>query len=178
MKRLIPFVLSMAFMTGAFASSEPKTYTCEGIYALRLANKIEKRDRYNDRWNKVRGDLSYNGALGVVGFMAGAATGSLPILLAGALTPAAISAIKNLDSKEERISKLRDESQRSHKRFMKSINKKISAEISDDEVAEIIQSGFDSGLYCDDMPELFSPSDIKKHVRKVLEEKYGKIEKA
>lgn len=177
MKRLIPFVLSLTFMTGAFASSEPKTYTCEGIYSLRLANKIEKRDRYNDKWNKSRGDTSYNGALAIVGFMAGAATGSLPILLAASLTPTVISTIKNLDSREERNAKLRDESQRSHKRFMKTLHKKISPNITDEEVGEIIQNGFDSGLFCDDMPELYTPSDIKKHVRVTLEEKYGTVQK-
>lgn len=178
MKRLLPLVLSMAFISGAFASSEPKTYTCEGIYALRLANKIEKRDAYNDKWNRQRGDLSYNGAIGVAGFMVGLATGSLPILLVGALTPTVISEIKNLPSREERIARLRDESKRQHQRFMKGIHNKISPDISDDEVAEIIQGGFDSGLFCDGMPELYSPSEIKKHVKKVLVEKYGKVEKA
>jgi len=95
-----------------------------------------------------------------------------PIGLTLMLGPMAITTIKNIPSRAERVSRLQDESFGLHNRFVRKLQNEISQEITSDEVAEMIQLHFDSGKLCDKLPKLYSPRQIKKLVTEKLEAKY------
>lgn len=147
-----------------------KTYTCSDIYAIALANKIESRENYNYVWNTQRGDLSYNDAISFVGVMVSGI--SLPIGLPLFLGPAAISMIKNAPSRAERVDRLQDEARGLHKRFVKKLKNKVSADITSEEVLGEIQYLFDSGKACDKLPKLYSVRKLKKEVTETLKRRY------
>lgn len=180
MKRLIPLCLSLLVFTQTSAFAADKVmYSCEDIYALQITNKIERRDNYNKSFNdpSIKGGLSNNSRIAVASLIVGVATVSAPVVVVGVLTPQVISIIKNLPSREERIQKLQEESSASFKRYIKRLKRDISEDVTPEEVSEIIQAGFDSGLYCQDLPKVYSPRQIRKHVRELMAEKYGKVEK-
>lgn len=173
MKKVIFAVLAGLFLLNGMAhAQEVKQYTCSSIYTEIYIKKHLKEMKYNDTFNKSRGDTSYNGALTLLLLAASAATGSLPIIIAATLTPEIISVIVNLPSKEERVLKMRDESTKKFNRFLGRLQDNISANITAEEVKAIIQGGFDSGLYCENLPNLASPAKIRKHVKKALKAKY------
>lgn len=180
MKQVIFGILAALFILNSMAHAhaqsetrEAKTYTCAGIYARGYVNKHMKEEKYNRAMNTQRGDTSYNGFLTIMLLAGSAVTGSLPIILAASLTPAAISLIVNLPSKEERVLKLADESSKQFDRFLGRLQKKVSANITAQEVEALIQDGFASGEFCENMPNLHSPMDIRKHVKKALKAKYA-----
>ena len=99
-------------------------------------------------------------------------TRSLPVLLVGAFAPETISIIENLPSREERALKLEDESSKKFRRFTDHLQDKISHNITADEVETVIQSGFDSGEFCKDLPTLASPNAIRSYAYAILKAKY------
>ncbi len=54
----------------------------------------------------------------------------------------------------------------------KELSERINFNSTNDEVKAVIQSGFDSGLYCDNLPDLSSPMEVRQHVKKTLKAKY------
>lgn len=177
MKKIAALVLSVFFISNSYANSV--TYTCLDIYAKAAANDQAREDNYNDAFNTnvpgmtiAGGPASWNSALTIFGFFGGALTGSLPIVLAATLTPSAINFIVNATDKEERALRLLDESQRSHKGFVRKLQKKISENITEEQVSELIAEGFASGAFCSDLPKLYSARKIKKHVKAILEAQY------
>lgn len=172
MKHFILLCASFLMATQAFAAPV-KTYSCSEIYQASMANKLEKVQKYNKAWNTQRGDTSLNGALTYTGFiMAAALSGSAPVIIAATVTPAMISMIKNLPSREEKALKLQSEVSKGHKRYVKRLQKEVSERITSEEVVSLLEEGFNSGLFCDNLPKLASSHDIRKHVRDILEARY------
>lgn len=177
MKKLISTALLFTMISSAFAQeSQIRNYSCIELYQQQAQIAKHKRDSYNYKFNRIRGDLSINGALGVVGLMGGLVTGSLPIVLVATLTPTIISELKNIPSKEERALRLQKESAKQLSRFVKRLKKKVSPEISSQEVIEVIQAGLDNGDFCKDASNLDGPSKIRKYVKSKLKAKYAKAE--
>jgi len=170
MKKIIFGILAGLFLLTSLAQAqEAKQYTCASIYTQINANKLLKEEKYNRNFNERKGDTSWNGAMTFAIVVAAIAN---PVFLVAALTPAAVSIIVNLPSQEERVLRLRDESTKQFTRFVGRLQNHISPDITAKEVESIIENGFNSGEYCKNLPNLHSPMDIRKDVRKTLKAKY------
>lgn len=173
MKKLVLVLIAGLFLLTSLAhAQEAKQYTCSSIYTQIFAKKHSRELNYNYKFNRNQGDTSTNGFLTILLFTASAATGSLPIVLAATLTPTIISFIMNAPSKEERALRLRDETSKQFTRFVARMQNKVSANITAEEVEEVIQSGFNSGVYCDNLPDLANPRQIRKYAKDVLKTRY------
>jgi len=84
------------------------------------------------------------------------------------LTPVTISIIKNIPKKEERALRLEKETSRQLARFTSRMQRKISPVVTQEEISEIIQSGFDRGDFCKDISKLAGPAKIRKYVKAEL----------
>ena len=171
MKKIIFGLLAGLFLlNGSARAQDGKQYTCASIYAQVFAKKQMNDAKYNDNFNKKRGDYTHNEAMTVVIALAAIAN---PYIFIAAFTPVAISIIVNAPSKEERVLRLRNESSKQFTRFLERLQNHVSPDITAAEVEAIIENGFKSGLYCENLPNLHSPMDIRKDVRKTLKAKYS-----
>lgn len=171
MKRITLSLIALICLIQSSAFAQGKAmYSCSDIYTMELSNKLEKRDKYNNNWNRTHGDLSYNNVVQFMGFMSLAL--NAPVGLTLLLGPVVISEIKNLPSRAERVARLQDETFGLHNRFVNRLQKEVSSEITSEEVIDMIQAHFDSGKLCDKLPKLYSPRQIKKLVTEKLESKY------
>ncbi len=177
MKKLSILLLSMFFAANSHASAV--TYTCLDLYLMAAGNDEAREARYNDNFNNPNSGIylggspaTANAGITVLAFIGSAFTGSLPVVLAATLAPSAISLIVNAPDKEEKALRLLDAAERSHKKFVKKLQKKVSAEITEQEVTALIERGFESGQFCSKLPKLMSAKKIKKYVTQTLEAKY------
>ena len=84
-----------------------------------------------------------------------------------------LSVYSNSASKEERVLNILEEGNRHLVKLTKKLRKNVNTDISADEVLKIVTDGLESGLFCQDFPHIYSPSEVKDHVEDVLKEKYA-----
>jgi hypothetical protein len=68
---------------------------------------------------------------------------------------------------------LKTEGSKSLRQFTKKMQKEISQDITQKEIADIVDQGIESGLFCRNYPKIDSPHEIKEHVQNVLTINYG-----
>lgn len=159
MKKFLATLLVLSTILSAHAQ---EVSSCHEIYAHDLAAKTHKKNRVA----KVGADL-YTSSLIVMW------TGSLPLTAGVMLVGGALSIYGNIDSSAQKIDDLQHEGSSRLVRLTKKMQKNINSNISEDEIVGIIKDGLDSGLFCENLPKLYSASKIKKHIRNVLEQKYA-----
>jgi hypothetical protein len=157
MKNFMLASLLTAFSFNAFSSS---TLSCHEMYIKTMNHKNKIKNKIDRMNNASPGLLIVVPAINPV---AG-------LTLLGAALGAEIYA--TTPSKEEKILKLSSESSKKLDRFVKKLQKDISCEITESEVKAIISEGLESGVYCEDFPNLYSVQDVKKHVKRQLIQKY------
>lgn len=177
MRKILVMAMSLLFITNA--SAEPVTFTCYDIYMMAAGSDSAREARYNDTFNNpdtgvtVAGEpATLNTGLTVLSFLGGAITGSIPVVLLATFAPTAVSLIVNAPNKEERALRMLDEATRAQTRFVEKMQKKISPEVTQEEIENLIIEGFDTGLFCSSVPKLYSATKIKKYVQKKLEQRY------
>lgn len=157
MKKLYLFSLLTVFSFNAMAGF---SLTCPEIYERTMQAKEARKTNAGYK-SQV---LTANGLL------LGAWFPHIGIaLMAGALGGTIYSAIPAKESKVIDLS----EGDRQLERFTKKLQKKISSDISENEVMDIIKEGLESGLYCQNFPDLANRREVKRHVRSVLSLKYA-----
>lgn len=157
MKKLIIASILTVFSFNSFAQF---SLSCPEIYQKILIHKDIKKDKASKLSNNFSG-------LSILGLMAMPEVG---LTLIGASIVAGTYSI--IPSKEERVMNLAEEGSKQLERLTKKLQKKINAEITEEEVLRIVQQGLDSGYFCKDFPELYSAQDIKKHVTNVMKANY------
>lgn len=156
MKKIIASLLLLTTVLSAQAES------CHEIYAKDLALKTHKKERAL----KIGSDI-YVSSLILMW------TGSLPLTAGAMLVGGSLALYGNIDSSAQKIDDLQHEGSSRLVKFTKKMQKNVNSSISEDEIVDIIKDGLDSGLFCENLPKLYSASKIKKHVRNVLELKYA-----
>lgn len=156
MKKLIATLLLIATVATAQAQS------CHEIYAQDLAIKTHKKERIA----KIGSDI-YISSLILMW------TGSLPLTAGAMLVGGSLALYGNIDSSAQKIDDLQHEGSSRLVRLTKKMQRNINGNITEDEIVDIIKDGLDSGLFCENLPKLYSASKIKKHIRNVLELKYA-----
>lgn len=154
------FLVALMILSTIFSAQAQET--CHEIYAKDLAAKTHKKNRAG----KVGADL-YASSLIVMW------TGSLPLTVGVMVAGGALSIYANMDSSAQKIDDLQHEGSRRLNRLTKKMQRNINENITQDEIVNIVQDGLESGLFCENLPKLYSASAIKKHIREVLELKYA-----
>jgi len=155
------FLAALMILSAIFSAQAQEMPSCHEIYANDLAIKTHKKDRFA----KVGSDL-YTSSLIVMW------TGSLPLTAGVMLVGGALSIYGNIDSSAQKIDDLQNEGSNRLRRLTKKMQKNINENITQDEIVDIVKDGLESGLFCENLPKLYSASAIKKHIRNVLEVKY------
>jgi hypothetical protein len=158
MKKIIIASLLSVFSLNSFADF---SLSCPEIYQKILTDKEMKKEAASKLSNRLSG-------LSLVGLIAMPEVGLA--LIGASLVSGTYSAIP---SKEERAMSLVEEGSRQLERLTKDIQKNISKDITEQEVLGVIQEGLDSGLYCQNFPELYGRRDIKKQVTSELKVRYS-----
>jgi hypothetical protein len=182
------FIGLVVFATISAFAQDVKTFTCQGIYESAMKQDIAKAERYNKKFNRV-GTVTVGGSpdtlnsgLTIMGALAGAMGGAaiglgapvtIPLFFVGALTPQVISMIVNAPNKEEKALELLDESTKRLDRFTKRMQRKISKDITNEDIIKLTQNGFDNGYFCSELPKLKSPAEIRKYVKNRLHHQFG-----
>ena len=162
-KSFIAFTLMSLFSFSAFADF---SLTCPEMYA----RTIHKKHRSKKKLDHLSNDLA--AAAFVTSF-----GGSVPFTL-GLLLPAiTLDLIAGAKPKEEKVLDLAEEGSRRLSRLTKKAQKKISKDITQEEISDIVLEGLVAGTYCQDFPDLYSPSDVKEHVMWKLRNKYPALKK-
>lgn len=185
MKKITSFLMISAFLFNSVAfadeaaveaKSQVKTYSCYELYLTAALNKERSRHIYNDRFNDAPHDhLSLNAMATLMGGMVSQALiGSTPVTVGFFLAPAAISIVKNLPSRQEKVLALTKVGNEKFNKFVKKLQKKISPEITAEEVSKIIEDGFNSGKYCENLPKFATRAQIKKMIKKELKKVHSK----
>lgn len=158
MKKFILISALSIFSMNSFAGF---SLTCPEIYQRVMVAKEIKKDKAS------RVAYATNAAALVSSL-------SIPVIGVVMLAPGvALNIYSAIDSKEDRILRLSKEGGRELSRLTKKLQKSINANISEEEVMEVVQQGLESGHYCVAFPDLFTPKEVKEHVEKVLEYKYS-----
>jgi hypothetical protein len=158
MKKFVLLAVLSAFSFNSFAQF---SLTCPEIYERTMISKEIKKNKVGN----MTDDLSLGGLL--IGLSAPAV--GLGIM-AGAV---GMTIYSELPSREEKVLGMKEEGSRQLRKFTKDLQKKISSDISSDEVMQIIKDGLESGVYCRNFPHLASRSEVKEHVRGILKLKYS-----
>jgi hypothetical protein len=157
MKKLMLIGIISVFSFHSFAQF---SLTCPEIYERVMISKQIQKKKASD----LADDLSLGGLL--IGLTA-------PAVGLGILATSAGAFIYGESmSKEERVLALKEEGSRQLEKLTKKLRKKISSEITSDEILEIIQGGLVDGLYCRDFPKLASKRVVEDHVSETLKLKY------
>jgi uncharacterized membrane protein YjfL (UPF0719 family) len=155
------FVLIAALSAFSFNSFAQFSLTCPEIYERIIISKQIKKNKVGNLTNDI----------GLGGLLIGLSAPTVGLsILAGAV---GMSVYIELPSREEKVLVLKEEGSRQLKRLTKNLQKKISSEISPDEVMQIIQEGLESGRYCQNFPDLAKRKEVKRHVSSVLSLKYS-----
>jgi hypothetical protein len=136
--------------------AQQKTFTCQDIYIKSMNHKEvlkSKVGRINDAAPGLLIVISAVNPIAGVSFL-GAAVGS--------------EIYTSTASKEEKVLRLTEESNKQLKKLVKKLNKKISCEITEEEVRTVIQKGLEDGTFCRNFPQLYTVGDIKKHVEQMM----------
>lgn len=158
MKKLILIAALSVFSFNSFAEF---SLSCPDIYQKTMMSKAVKK--------KKAGRIANNMGTGTF-FVTLAA----PVVGVSMLVPTiALSVYSDLPSKEERVLRIIEEGNRHLARLTKKLQKKVSSDVTADEVQEILKDGLESGLFCQDFPHIYSPSEVKEHVEDVLKSKYA-----
>lgn len=158
MKKLMIATVLSIFTVNAFADF---SLSCPDIYQKTMQSKNSKKRKAG----RVGHDLGQSAF--IISFGA-------PVVGLALLAPSVgLSIYSELPSKEEKILRITEEGNRHLLKFTKHLQKKISSDITSEEVIGIVRDGLDSGLFCQDFPELYSPSEVKDHVRDVMKLKYA-----
>jgi hypothetical protein len=153
--------LAVVLATLSFSSFAEFSLNCPEIYARLVSHKNEQRDKAG----RV-GDQIGKAAL-VSAFVNPIISGSLFVPVIG------IRIFEMTSSKEDRVQMLMEDGTGQLRRLTKKMQKRISSDITSEEISGIIKEGLESGQYCMDFPDIYSPKDVKKHVEEVLKEKYA-----
>lgn len=158
------FILSLMILSTILSAHAQESLqpTCHEIYARDLAIKTHKKDRAA----KIGADI-YTSSLILMW------TGSLPLTAGAMLVGGTLSLYGNIDSSAQKIDDLQQEGSSRLVRLTKKMQKNVNSNISEDEIIGIIKDGLESGLFCENLPKLYSAAKIKKHIRHVLEQKYA-----
>ncbi|GEM_PF-2579180 len=160
-KSFIAFTVLSLFSFNAFAEF---SLNCSEMYERTIISKDIKKERAS----KLSYDLSTAAFITSFG-------GSAPVTL-GLLLPAiGLSIYSGADPKEQKVIDLSEEGSRRLARLQKKARKKISKDISQEEIAQIVQEGLESGVFCHRFPHLYTPKEVKNHVMTSLKYKYSVI---
>lgn len=155
------FVFMALLSTISFNSFAQFSLSCPEIYERIMVSKEIKKKKVGDMTDDV----------GLGGLLIGLSAPGVGLgILAGAV---GMSVYSELPSREEKVLAMKEEGSRQLQRFTKSLQKKVSSDISSEEVLEIIKDGLESGVYCRNFPHLANRSDVKEHVREILKLKYA-----
>lgn len=158
MKKLILFSALSVFSFNSFADF---SLSCTEIYARTMHAKDAKKRRAE----RVANDFKAASFITTLG---------APIVGVSLLAPAiGLDIYASIDSKEEKVLDLANEETRRLNRFAKSLRKKISTDITSEEIVDLVAHGLTSGEFCQDFPHLYSPKDVKRYVQAKLKEKYA-----
>lgn len=157
-KSFIAFALMSLFSLNAFAEF---SLTCPQMYAL----TVQKKHRGKKKLSHLSDDLATAAFVTSFG-------GSAPFTLGLILPAVTLNIIAGAKPREEKVLDLSEEGTRRLASLAKKARKKISKDITEEEIAEIVQQGLSDGTYCQDFPDLYSPGDVKDHVFWKLRNKY------
>lgn len=156
------FLAALMILSTVLSAQAQEVQSCHEIYAHDLAAKTHKKERMA----KVGADL-YTSSLIVMW------TGSLPLTAGVMLVGGALSIYGNIDSSAQKIDDLQNEGSSRLVRLTRKMQRNVNSNITEDEIVGIIRDGLESGLFCENLPKLYSASKIQKHIRNVLELKYA-----
>lgn len=158
MKKLMLIAALSVFSFNSFAEF---SLSCPDIYQrTMLAKEVKKRKA---------GKIANNLGTGAFFVSLGA-----PVVGVAMLVPTlGLSIYSDAPSKEERVLRILQDGNRHLVKLTKKLRKNVSTDISAEEVLGIVRDGLDSGLFCQDFPHIYTPSDVKEHVEEVLKEKYA-----
>ena len=159
MKKLIGSLIILSTIMSAQAQEIP---SCHEIYARDLAAKTHKKERAL----KIGSDI-YTSSLILMW------TGSLPLTAGAMLVGGSLALYGNIDSSAQKIDELQQEGSSRLMRLTRKMQKNVNSHITEDEIVAIVKDGLESGLFCENLPKLYSASKIKKHIQNVLEQKYA-----
>lgn len=158
MKKLILIAALGVFSFNSFAEF---SLTCPDIYQKTMLSKEAKK--------RKAGRISTNLGRGSFFISLGAPAVGLALLV----PTVGLSFYSNSASREERVLRILDEGNRSLVKLTKKLQKKVSSDVTADEVLGVVRDGLESGLFCQDFPHIYSPSEVKEHVEEVLRSKYA-----
>lgn len=155
------FVFMAVLSAISFNSFAQFSLSCPEIYERVMISKEIKK--------KKIGDLTDD--IGLGGLLIGLSTPGVGLgIMAGAV---GMSIYSELPSREEKVLAMKEEGSRQLQKFTKSLQKKVSSDITSEEIMEIVKDGLESGVYCRNFPHLASRSEVKEHVREILKLKYA-----
>lgn len=158
MKKLLVLAVLSMFSFNSFAEF---SLSCADVYQRTMLSKEAKK--------RKAGRISNN--LGGAAFFV---TLGAPVVGVAMLVPTiGLSVYSDLPSREERVLRILDEGNRQLVKLTKKLRKNVSTDVTAEEVLGIVRDGLDSGLFCQDFPHIYSPSDVKEHVEDVLRQKYA-----
>ena len=158
MKKLILLGVLSVFSLNSFADF---SLTCPDIYQRTMLAKEKKKEKAG----RISNDLG-KGAFFI-------SLGAPAVGLALLVPAVGLSVYSSVDSKEDRVLQIMEEGNRHLVKLTKRLQKKVSSDITADEVLGIVRDGLDSGLFCQQFPHLYSPKEVKEHVTEVMKLKYA-----
>jgi hypothetical protein len=158
MKKLIIASLLTVFSFNSFAQF---SLSCPEIYQKTFNHKEIKKERASD----LSQNFSTASLLGLV------ALPEIGLALIGASLVSGTYSV--IPSTEARVLSLVDEGSRQLRRLTKKLQKNVNKDISEQEVLAVIQQGLESGLFCQNFPDLYNARQVKKHVTNVMRSNYS-----
>lgn len=152
------------FTLSLFANVESKYPTwktdCRSIYESIIFQKQLDKDNIFD--------AGYYGA-----FFLGPLAYATPITAAILAAPTAGALIYgSIASREQRAMSLADDTSKRFSRLVKRAQRRIDEGITEEEVLEVVESGFDNGVYCRRLPKTYNFRQIRSYTLERLEKKY------
>lgn len=158
MKKLMVIAALSIFSFNSFAEF---SLSCPDVYQKTMLSKAAKK--------KKAGRISSDLGKGAFFISLGA-----PAVGVALLVPAiGLSVYSDLPSKEERVLRILEEGNRNLVKLTKKLQKKVSSDVTAEEVLGVVRDGLDSGLFCQEFPHIYSPKEVKEHVEEVLKSKYA-----
>lgn len=158
MKKLMVIAALSIFSFNSFAEF---SLSCPDIYQKTMLSKEAKKRKAG----RIGSDLG-KGAFFI-------SLGAPAVGLALLVPAAGLQVYSDLPSKEERVLGVLEEGNRQLVKLTKKLQKKVSSDVTADEIIGIVRDGLESGQFCQDFPHIYSPSDVKEHVEAVLKSKYA-----
>jgi hypothetical protein len=158
-KSFITIALVSLFSVNAFAEF---SLTCPEMYARTIISKERKKDK--------AGRLSYDLSVGAFITSFG---GAAPVTVGLLLPAVALSIYSGADSREQKVMDLSEEGSRRLAKLEKKARKKINKDITQEEIAAIVEDGLVSGTFCRQFPHLYTPKEVKDYVMRSLKMKHS-----